>query len=78
MKSDPNGPAFPQSFEDETEDGVIEESRYYGLTKREWMATKILAQMSWGGHDIDARDAIERADALIAALNAEQKEKVDA
>lgn len=50
---------------------------YYGLSKREWLACTILAGMLSGepgphlGIENSAKEACQRADALLVALNQE-------
>jgi hypothetical protein len=73
MKIEANGPAFPHTdFDDGYENGtgMYTPKDKGGLTVRAWMATQILATMGgWSSNSEDAAAAIERADALIAALN---------
>lgn len=67
---DPNAPAFPTIWKRENGEPEVE----YGIDRRTYIATKIMAAMYHPGHDqkaekLWAQVAVEGADALIAELN---------
>lgn len=78
MKTAPNDSAFPLQFEQQEIDGSKQLFCYSGMTKREEFTKAAMqglcANPHADDHDINeiAAQAVELADATIAALNKEQ------
>lgn len=83
MTTSPNSPAFGFSETDYFDDQPIGSTTYPGLTKREYFAALAMQGLLAADAPADAVDlwkprllgtlAVERADALIAALNGENQ-----